>query len=123
MAFQIKDTAGNTLRKVNDRWEILQAGIGWREFIGFTVLQNGETVDTRPSPQITQDVIDQEQHQKQLEDDLFRHYAGIALPDSIKLAEKDDTDLAGLESVTWAAFASCEMAQEMINELKRRGRL
>ena len=79
MSFQIKDTAGNTLRKVNDRWEILQTGIGWREFIGFTVLQNGETVDTRPAEETSIEYAEYKQAQKQLEDDLFRHYAGVSL--------------------------------------------
>jgi len=68
-------------------------------------------------------VIDQSQHQKQLEDDLFRHYAGIALPLLIQFAEDRDVETEHLDAVQWCAVGACEQAQEMINELKRRGRL
>ena len=110
-----KDTAGNTLRENNGQWEILQAGVGWREFVGMTFLIDGRVIDTRPAPAEAPDVIDQKQHQKQLEDDLLRHYAGIALEKYIPSH--------GSKLFADIAHESCQTAQAMIDELKKRGRL
>lgn len=116
MTNEFKDTAGNTLRETSSGWEILQKGVGWREFIGMTVLAlpNGRIIDTRTAPDIPQDVIDESRHKKQLEDDLFRHYAGVAL-ESINF-----TDYQKFEHVS---SDCCDIAQAMIDELKKRGRL
>jgi hypothetical protein len=119
MATEYKDTAGNTLRETSSGWEILQKGVGWREFIGMTVLAlpDGRIIDTRPAQTMPQDVIDQSQHQKQLEDNLFRHYAGLSMQSIIQIPSGYD-----MESSEMAA-ASCRDAQAMIDELKKRGRL
>ena len=114
MTTEHKDTAGNTLRETSSGWEILQKGVGWREFIGMTVLAlpDGRIIDTRTAQDFTEDVIDESQHKKQLEDDLFRHYAGIAL-------SKSDV----YEPVEQLARGCCGVAQAMIDEMKKRGRL
>ena len=116
MMNEYKDTAGNTLRETSSGWEILQKGVGWREFIGMTVLAlpDGRIIDTRVAPDIPQDVIEESQHKKQLEDDLFRHYAGIAL-ESINCTE--------YQKFEHVASDCCGIAQAMIDELKKRGRL
>ena len=115
---QFKDTAGNTLRETSSGWEILQKGVGWREFVGFTILTDGRAVDTMPkensaieSLQI-ENVAIKEPAQKQLEDDLFRHYAGVAL-------SKADV----YEPFEQLARGCCGVAEAMIDELKKRGRL
>lgn len=117
MTTEHKDTAGNKLRETSSGWEILQKGVGWREFIGMTVLAlpDGRIIDTRKTEEVPQDVADESQHKKQLEDDLFRHYAGIALQKYIpEHGSKLFTDIA---------HESCQAAQAMIDELKKRGRL
>lgn len=111
---QFKDTAGNTLRETSSGWEILQKGVGWREFVGMTVLAlpDGRIIDTRTAQDIPQDVFDESRHKKQLEDDLFRHYAGIAMRATSAELHRE-------------AFAKscCDTAQAMVDELKKRGRL
>jgi hypothetical protein len=114
-----KDTAGNTLRETSSGWEILQKGVGWREFIGMTVLDDGRIIDTRTAQDMQEQVIDQPQHQKQLEDDLFRHYAGIALDNVMRRVR-----IEAIEAIP-PKMAACaaDCAQAMIDELKKRGRL
>lgn len=114
MTNEYKDTAGNTLRETSSGWEILQKGVGWREFVGMTVLAlpDGRIIDTRVAPDIPQDVIDESRHKKQLEDDLFRHYAGVAI---------QNPSLAPIIGGIVSGY--CDFAQAMIDELKKRGRL
>lgn len=116
---EYKDTAGNTLRETSSGREILQKGVGWREFVGMTVLAlpDGRIIDTRVAQDIPQDVIEESQHKKQLEDDLFRHYAGISFQALATAFSGTDE-----ESESLAAMA-CDDAQAMIDELKKRGRL
>lgn len=113
------DTAGNTLRETSSGWEILQKGVGWREFIGMAVLTDGRIIDTRPAQTIPQEVIDKSQHQKQLEDDLFRHYAGIALDNVMRRVRMEAIEATPPRM----AACSADCAQAMIDELKKRGRL
>lgn len=124
-----KDTAGNTLRETSSGWEILQKGIGWREFIGMTVLAlpDGRIIDTRKAEEVPQDVIEESQHKKQLEDDLFRHYAGIALQnvstDNVVHGTAEMQAEYRGKVYQGVAISCCETAQAMIDELKKRGRL
>lgn len=119
---EFKDTAGNTLRETSSGWEILQKGVGWREFIGMTVLAlpDGRIIDTRKAEEVPQDVIEESQHKKQLEDDLFRHYAGLFHASWIQ--HHGSANDYGYSSKS-AADSACDDAQAMIDELKKRGRL
>jgi len=118
MATEYKDTAGNTLRETSSGWEILQKGVGWREFIGMTVLDDGRIINTRQLVDSeSQDVIDQSQHQKQIEDDLFRHYAGVSFAALVPSFNGTNEESASI------AITACRDAQAMIDELKKRGRL
>lgn len=110
-----KDTSGNQLRKSDGQWQILKHGVGWVEFVGFTVLEDGRMIDTREQRQATE----QEVANKSVEDDLFRHYAGIALNNTMRRVSMDNVE------VTPPRMAKCaaDCAQAMIDELKKRGRL
>ena len=121
MANEHKDTAGNTLRETSSGWEILQKGVGWREFIGMTVLAlpDGRIIDTRVAQDMTEEVIDQSQHKKQLEDDLFRHYGGISLDNVMKRVRMESIEATPPRMAACAA----DCTQAMIDELKKRGRL
>lgn len=123
MATEHKDTAGNTLRETSSGWEILQKGVGWREFIGFTILTDGRSVDTMPKENSAIELVQienvaiKEPTQKQLEDELFRHYAGIAFQAIAAAFSGTDEESESL------AVMACDDAQAMIDELKKRGRL
>lgn len=121
MTTEHKDTAGNTLRETSSGWEILQKGVGWREFIGMTVLAlpDGRIIETRTAQDMTEEVIAEARYQEQMEDDLFRHYAGIALDNVMKRVRMESIEATPPRMAACAA----DCAQAMIDELKKRGRL
>lgn len=128
MSNEHKDTAGNTLREISSGWEILQKGVGWREFIGMTVLDDGRVINTRQLvDEIAIEVADSSGHKKQLEDDLFRHYVGIALQnvstDNVVHGTAEMQAEYRGKVYQGVAISCCETAQAMIDELKKRGRL
>ncbi len=109
------DTVGREYRKVGDQWQMLKNGVGWIEFIGATFIIDVGLVNTAPNE------VEQEETEPQYtvaENDLFKHYVGVALPEFIRA----NADVGG---VTFKRLASksCDQVQALIDELKERGRL
>ncbi len=105
------DTVGREYRKVGEQWQMLKSGVGWIEFIGTTYIIDVGLVNTAP------DEVENEETEPQYtvaENDLFKHYAGLAMQG---LSSK------GYHLSDHAAKTACNSAQALINELKERGRL
>ncbi len=110
------DTAGREYRKVGEQWQMLKSGVGWIEFIGATYIIDVGLVNTAP------DEVDHEESESQYttaENDLFKHYAGLAMQGMIRNYTEgvDGCDYSGV------ALFACNQAQAIIDELKARGRL
>ncbi len=106
------DTVGREYRKVGEQWQILKSGVGWIEFIGATYIIDVGLVNTAP------DEVDHEESESQYtvaENDLFKHYAGLAMQGM--LSSQVEFTCAEIKDL------SMQMAGLMINELKERGRL
>lgn len=106
------DTTGREYRKVGEQWQILKSGVGWIEFIGTAYIIDVGLVSTAP------DEVEQEETESQYntaENDLFIHFAGLAYPYVI--------EKSGWTKAEDVAEVSCNAAQAMIDELKKRGRL
>ena len=106
------DTVGREYRKVGEQWQMLKSGVGWIEFIGATYIIDVGLVNTAP------DEVDHEESESQYttaENDLFKHYAGLAMQGMLSGQVKfTGGDIAEL---------SMQMAELIIDELKERGRL
>ncbi len=103
-----KDTAGNELRNENGQWQILKKGVGWVEFVGKTWLADGTCIDQSPPVEPN----DAELIQRDSENDLFIHFAGLAMQGLTQRIMPKDT-----------AEVACIHAQAMIDELKKRNKL
>ncbi len=109
------DTVGREYRKVGEQWQMLKSGVGWVEFIGATYIIDVGLVNTAP------DEVEHEDSESQYtvaENDLFKHYVGVALPELLKANMK-------VNGITFEDLAkkSCMQAQALMDELKERGRL
>ncbi len=105
-----KDTAGNAFKQGdNDQWYILKKGVGWVGFSGTTFIEGVGIIDQSP-PQ--NEPSTQEIDQRSAENDLFIHFAGLAMQGLTQRRMPKDT-----------ANMACDHAQAMIDELKERGKL
>lgn len=106
------DNSGHQFKQGNSgQWKILTEGIGWKAFEGKTYIIDVGFID--------QTTGDNEEEQGEIgrytaaENDLFKHYVGILLPDMVSKCDSAEV----------VAKCSCFMAQAIIDELKARGRL
>ena len=106
------DTVGREFRKQGDQWQILQTGLGWTEFVGSAYILDVGLVNTAP------DEVEQEDYPCKSDNDLFKHYVAVALPEFITANKRIDGVL-----YKHAAKNACDMAQALMDELKKRDRL
>lgn len=99
-----EDTAGNQFKVVDGRYHICKKGVGWVEFMGKTTLTNGFIVDQSVQ---NDEEVQQQAEQVSIENDLFRHIAVSLF----------------VQSENQGAALACAEAQQMLDELKKRGRL
>lgn len=115
-----KDKQGNKYRQQSGKWQILQAG-GWRDFESTAyvhVFSEGGGVEViPPTPQSEPpEVAEQKQYAKQREDELFVHYTTLAFERTLSRNPGNNTPIS-------VSRECCALAQAMIDELKKRGRL
>ena len=110
------DTVGRTFRQQGDQWQVLATGVGWVNFEGKThIIDVGFIDQTTGNKEEEQDETEQ---YTAAENDLFKHYVGVALP--VILKSNMETKGATFDGL---AKMSCDQAQAIIDELKTRGRL
>lgn len=118
-----KDKQGSKYRQQSGKWQILQGG-GWRDFesTAYTHVYSEEddaieTLVIKPTPQTEPpEVIEQKQYAKQRENELFVHYSTVAFERSLTRNPGNNTPIS-------VSRECCDLAQAMIDELKKRGRL
>lgn len=130
-----KDQQGNKYRKGTGGWEILRPGIGWQAFEStayMTVISEDgamQTIEPTPHPE-PPEVAEERQVRKVREDELFVHIAveqmkqlTIMLPSDSFDAAMKNLGLSSGETDKFVSTVSCDYAQAMIDELKKRGRI
>lgn len=124
------DQQGNKYRKTSGGWEIMRKGIGWQAFESTAWIpvlgDDDEVTRIEPTPQSEPpEVAEEKQVRKVREDELFVHFVDSYQREQLKMFfnEGVSDEFTVDEGNKALAKTSCDYAQAMIDELKKRGRL